>query len=77
MPARLPPHVLPGWPRLMRADMAAAYLGMGSGTLSSLEIPRVKAKSIMLYDRYTLDEFANSLSRRIIESDDELVGRLG
>jgi len=62
---------MPGWPRL-RPDMAAAYLGLGRSTLESLDIPRVKAKSLMLYDRHTLDGYADRLSGRSVSEQDIL-----
>lgn len=48
-------------PRLMGADEAAAYLGVGTTTLRSLGIPRKVLGARRLYDRLTLDAYASEL----------------
>lgn len=49
-------------PRLMPAAQAAHYLGVSETTLIGLEIPRRKIGAKRLYDKLSLDAFADSLA---------------
>lgn len=77
---------LPDWPRLMRAELAARYLGVGV-TLLREDGPQPKRwRGRVLWDRADLDRFADALGglpldadQRAAEGDDMLAriqGRL-
>lgn len=52
---------MPFWPRLMRADLAAQYLGIGTTTLSQDgPAPKRKGRRV-LYDIRDLDRWADAL----------------
>ena len=48
-------------PRLLGASQAAAYIGVSATTLRSLPIPRKTLGSRVLFDRFDLDQYADSL----------------
>ena len=48
-------------PRLMAEPDAARYLGMSATTLRTLGLPRKELRSKRLYDRFDLDDYANTL----------------
>lgn len=48
-------------PRLLGAAEAAAYLGVSTGTLRALPIPRRTLGARRLYDRIDLDRYASDL----------------
>ena len=48
-------------PRLMAEPDAARYLGMSATTLRTLGLPRKEMRSKRLYDRFDLDDYANTL----------------
>jgi hypothetical protein len=52
---------LPDWPRLMREDLAASYLGIGATTLDGLGIEPRRVGRCKLYDRRDLDRWADRL----------------
>lgn len=49
-------------PRLLPAPQAAAYLGVSETKLRDLRIPRRILDGKRLYDRYTLDAYADTLA---------------
>lgn len=49
-------------PRLMPSPKAAAYLGISESMLRTLDLPRRVIGAKRLYDRFTLDEYADSLT---------------
>ena len=49
-------------PRLMPAPQAAHYLGVSETTLRGLQIPTREIGAKRLYDRLTLDAYADSLA---------------
>lgn len=49
-------------PRLLATPVAAAYLGVSESTLRTLDLPRRILGGKRLYDRHTLDEYADSLT---------------
>lgn len=53
---------LPNWPRLMAADMAARYLGIGATTLRATGLEPKRYGARVLYDRHDLDRWADALS---------------
>jgi len=72
-------------PRLLASPRAAAYLGISETTLRGLGLPRRVLGAKRLYDRLTLDEYADSLpetgeQRDSLENDraecDRLFGAL-
>lgn len=65
---------LPDWPRLMRPELAAAYIGVSPGLLPALGLPAVRVRSLRLYDRAVLDRWADSLNadRPALTADDYL-----
>ncbi len=69
---KLSPDQLPHWPRLLSAEMAAAYVGLSEGTFATLGIRSVEVRARKLYDRKLLDEWADELSDfgRDVSSDD-------
>lgn len=48
-------------PRLMKARLAAQYLGVSETTLRGLPIPRRELGALRLYDRADLDAWADGL----------------
>jgi predicted DNA-binding transcriptional regulator AlpA len=58
---------LPGWPRWLTTELAAAYLGVSAGTFIQLrktsDFPRPYALAadggLLRYDRYELDEWSD------------------
>lgn len=48
-------------PRLLAEPDAARYLGMSATTLRALGLPRKEMRSKRLYDRFDLDDYANTL----------------
>jgi len=85
-PARIDRAVLPDWPRLMRAPLAAAYVGIGETTLRTHGPQPKRLGGAVLYDIRDLDRWADALggqplddSARAGEGDDILArvkGRL-
>ena len=79
--------VLPDWPRLMAAPLAAAYLGVGATTLREQGPQPKRLGARVLYDRRDLDRWADALdgqpldpARRSAEGDDiaaRVAARLG
>lgn len=68
---------LPDWPRLMRPELAAAYIGVSPGLLPALGLPSVKVRSLRLYDRAALDRWADALNTdRPSMTADEYLARL-
>lgn len=69
---------LPHWPRLMPPTLAAAYVGVSTGTLTRLKIPFVKVGSRTLYDRQTLDRFVDTLTQtgQPVDATDYWLGKL-
>lgn len=68
-------------PRLMASARAAAYLGISETNLRGLNLPRRELGSKRLYDRLTLDEYADSLKvigdqTESLERDIEECGKL-
>ncbi len=61
---------LPDWPRLMRIGLAAQYLGVSEGTFRSLGIVPQNIGSCVLYDRISLDRFADRLSGQPLSKDE-------
>lgn len=66
-PARFPPvdwqrAALPGWPRLMGVEMAAAYLSIGTTSLRDSGIEPRRHGRRVLYDRADLDRWADALA---------------
>jgi hypothetical protein len=70
---RLPPSELPDWPRLMRADLAAAYVGVGRETFENEVEAGVWPKALerdgsgekrkmRMWDRRELDAAVDRLS---------------
>lgn len=55
-------HDLTFKPRLLPSPKAAAYLGISESTLRTLNLPRRVLGSKRLYDVWTLDEYADSLT---------------
>ena len=49
-------------PRLLPAPKAAEYLGVSETTLRELRLPRRVLGGKRLYDRYTLDAYADGLT---------------
>lgn len=47
-------------PRLMKARIAAQYLGVSETTLRALDIPRREVGGLRLYDRADLDAWADA-----------------
>ncbi|TWA88812.1 hypothetical protein FBY14_107184 [Azospirillum brasilense] len=69
---------LPGWPRLLRPELAAAYIGVSTGTLDALDLPSVRVRSLRLYDRSSLDQWVDSLARTGVPTTaDDYLARLG
>lgn len=52
---------MPGWPRLMDVDLAAAYLGIGASTLRDKGPGAKHLGRRVLYDRRDLDRWADAL----------------
>lgn len=52
---------LPDWPRLMREELAAAYLGIGVSTLRERGPKPNHLGRRVLYDRRDLDRWADAL----------------
>lgn len=62
---------LPDWPRLMPIDLAAAYLGISAGTFQTWGIaPTETPGRRVLYDRRSLDLFADRLAGQPLSADD-------
>ncbi|WP_267380536.1 MULTISPECIES: hypothetical protein [unclassified Sphingomonas] len=53
---------LPHWPRLMRIDLAAQYLGVSASTFRGLAITPQNIGACVVYDRQSLDRFADHLA---------------
>ncbi|WP_311267069.1 hypothetical protein [Sphingobium sp. WCS2017Hpa-17] len=53
---------LPEWPRLMDAEMAAAYFGLSAGTFRALGIQSRSIGRRVVWDRVDLDRYADRLS---------------
>lgn len=80
--ARPKPADLPGWPRLLSKDMAAAYISLSVGTLGNLPIVVRRVGSRVLYDRHDLDRWADGLAAvgtpaNANDADDDWISRLG
>ena len=60
-PARIDRQALPDWPRLMRAPLAAAYLGIGETTLRTHGPTPKRLGGAVLYDIRDLDRWADAL----------------
>lgn len=63
---------LPDWPRLMSAELAAAYVGISETTFR--ELAPVSAKAIgrrRLYDRKDLDRWADALDGQPLDAGEE------
>jgi len=68
---------LPGWPRLMRPELAAAYIDVSAPTLRALPIRRQRIGGAVLYDRLDLDHYADTLAKGSAErSVDDWLGEL-
>lgn len=53
---------LPGWPRLMRVELASRYLGLGETKFRSLAIPSRQIGGAVVWDIQELDRFASALA---------------
>lgn len=69
---------LPDWPRLLNKELAAAYIGVSIGKLDKLPISPVRIGSRVVYDRRSLDRWADNLGGHAQPDDplDELLDRL-
>ena len=54
--------VLPDWPRLMRIELAAQYIGVSMSTFRNLAITPQNIGACVVYDRHSLDRFADHLA---------------
>lgn len=61
---------LPDWPRLMPIAMAAAYYSMSENTFRLLGITPIERGRKVLYDRRSLDIFADRISGQPIDGVD-------
>lgn len=66
---KLRPHELPGWPRLLRPEFAAAYLGVTQSTFTTLVkkgiYPAPMRESgfrFVCWDRFALDKIIDAKS---------------
>lgn len=69
IPAR---PVLPDWPRLMRIELAAPYLGVSPSTFRSLDIPPRSIGKCVLWDRADLDRYADRLANQPLAEPERL-----
>ncbi|HEX8553640.1 MAG TPA: hypothetical protein VF695_02930 [Sphingomonas sp.] len=61
---------LPDWPRLMSTDVAAQYLGISATTFRSLDVCPINIGSKPLWDRRSLDLYADRLAGQPLSEDD-------
>ncbi|MBZ6382252.1 hypothetical protein [Sphingomonas sanguinis] len=61
---------LPDWPRLMPIAMAAAYYSMSENTFRLLGIVPIERGRKVLYDRRSLDIFADRMGGQPIDGVD-------
>lgn len=59
---------LPDWPRLMSIDTAAAYFSLSVNTFRSLGIAPIEHGRRVLYDRRSLDIFADHMAGQPLTS---------
>ena len=76
---RLAATDLPGWPRLLPAALAAAYIGVSASTLAGLGVQPVAIGRRRLYDRLDLDRLVDSAKggvqpRRALDTAIEALG---
>ena len=73
-PARIDPpelphrDALPDWPRLMRAPLAARYLGIGETMLRTHGPQPKRLGGAVLYDRRDLDRWADALGGQPLDA---------
>ncbi len=69
---------LPDWPRLLNKELAAAYIGVSTAKLAALPISPVRIGSRVVYDRRSLDRWADNLGGPAAPDDpiDKLLDRL-
>ncbi|PWG03486.1 hypothetical protein DF286_11855 [Sphingosinicella humi] len=64
--------ILPDWPRLMRIELAAPYLGVSPSTFRSLNIAAHTIGRCVLWDRADLDRYADRLGNQPLAEPDRL-----
>jgi len=81
---RSPSSELPDWPRLLSRPLAAAYVGVSTGTLALVPVNPVRIGRRILYDRLSLDAFVDDLTLADRSPDgpasrsiEEWLGRIG
>lgn len=62
MATKLTSADMPSWPRLLSRTLAAAYIGLSTGSLDRIPVPPVRIGSRVLYDRNSLDAYVDTLS---------------
>jgi hypothetical protein len=62
---------LPGWPRLLSRELAAAYVGVSVPFLKVLGAQPIRVRSRILYDRAALDVLADRIAGPVPSSPDE------
>jgi hypothetical protein len=68
-----PPKPLPGWPRLLPRELAAAYCGVAVNTfLAHVPVACVRIGTKPLYDRHAIDEW---LDRGSVPTSEEWLDR--
>lgn len=74
---KIAPRDMPGWPRLLTDEMAAAYLCVSAGKLRTLPLRPIRLGGSVRWDRDALDKYVDSLGGDAqAASDDELLERL-
>lgn len=61
---------LPDWPRLMSIELAASYMGLSANTFRNLDIVPLNVGKRVLYDRRSLDIYADRLAGQPLTGDD-------
>lgn len=67
--AKARPNELPGWPRLLSVELAAAYIGQSPNVLDRLGITFHKVGSRRMYDRADLDRWVDDLAGHSQDGD--------
>lgn len=71
---KMAPRDMPGWPRLLTDDMAAAYLCVSAGKLRTMPVSPIRLGGSVRWDRIALDNYVDSLGGDAqAASDDELL----
>ncbi len=61
---------MPDWPRLMREELAAAYVGIGVTMLREHGPQPKRLGKRVLYDRHDLDRWADALGGQPLDPDE-------